>query len=126
MERSIIVSQICFYASSRPIEILTNFLTDDVGSRSLDSINEWINNDTYNHAILNYSYLKKNNNKISIYFFYDGYEKKEDPSRIKFETTKEQLLEILEKWEQIYKERYIYTSLFIDKDNIQFKGKNFD
>ena len=124
MERSVVnIRTDCVYASSRPIEILTNFLIDDVGGRSIDSLLEWINDDKYDFSILNYSYLKKDGGKIYIYFFYDGYGKKEDKKRERFETTKEHLIDIAKKWEKAYKEKYSYTLLFLKNNMIEIVGK---
>ena len=67
--------------------ILANFLNDDVGYRDIDSIVSWIDNDKYQVTTLNYSYIRKHDNKIYIYFLYDGYQLEEHEKREKFETS---------------------------------------
>jgi len=90
------------YSNSKPLAILTKFLTDDIGFRKIDSIINWIKDDSYSSMILNACYLVKYNEKIRIYFFYDGYEKEEHEKRIFFETSKDQLIELIQKWSNDY------------------------
>jgi len=90
------------YSYERSMSILANFLNDDVGYRDIDSIVSWIEDDKYQVTILNYSYIRKQkNNKIHIYFLYDGYQLEEHEKREKFETTKEELIDILTQWESL-------------------------
>jgi len=87
-------------STSRSLSLLVKFLSDDVGCRETESIVEWIKNDSYDSVVLNASYLVKHENKINIYFFYDGYGREEDKQREKFETSKDELINIIEKWSE--------------------------
>jgi len=86
------------YANSRSLMILAKFLIDDIGFGKIDSIINWINNDTYKSVVLNASYLVKNNDKINIYFFYDEYGKEENKKRERFAISKNNLIEIIKTW----------------------------
>ena len=85
-------------SSSATLNILAKFLIDDISYRKIDSIIEWIKNDSYNSVVLNACYLVKHNEKINIYFFYDGYGREEKEERERFETSQDKLINIIKKW----------------------------
>ena len=98
------------YASSKELSILRYFLMDDVGGRPINSLVNWLNNDNYESAVLNYSYIKKNGSKVLIYAFYDGYEREEHKDRDKFEIEKDELIKIAKQWQDVYS-KYIFMKI---------------
>jgi len=104
------------YSNSRPLSILVKFLTDDIGLRRIDSIVNWIKDERYKSVVLNACYLVKNDEKINIYFFYDGYARKEVEEREKFEISKDELVEVIKKWKVDYIDVPL-SSLIITVDN---------
>jgi len=101
MELAVVVAKDKFLsATSRSLNILVKFLTDDIGFRKIDSVVEWIKNDNYSSSVLNASYLVKHKNKINIYFFYDGYGRGKNKGREKFEISKDGLINVIEKWSE--------------------------
>jgi len=117
MELAVIVGKNeLLYSSTRSLAILVKFLIDDIGFRKIDSIIEWIKNDSYNLAVLNASYLAKHNEKINIYFFYDGYGREEKEEREKFVISKNELINVIKKWKTDHIEGS-YSSLVITVKN---------
>ena len=99
MELAIIVlTDQLLYSNSRPLSILAKFLIDDIGYKKIDSIIEWIKNDSYNSVVLNACYLVKHGEKINIYFFYDGYGREGKEERERFEISQDELIDIIKKW----------------------------
>jgi len=124
MEFSIILRKhVISYCSSTGVRILSRFLVDDIGGRKINSILDFIKNDKLDSVILNASYLKKHNDKIKIYFFYDGYEKVEDASRANFEIDKEYLAQVIKKWSDVFEKTYKCMIIEIEDGNIDFDLK---
>jgi len=113
MEISVISGSSCIFSYNRPIGILANFLTDDIGFRDIKYMIDWIKNDKYKVTTLNYSFIKKSGKNIHIYFLYDSYGINEHKKREKFETTKEDLINILKQWKDITKVRGL---IFLNKE----------
>jgi len=111
------------YASSKELSILSYFLIDDIGARTTDSLVNWLQDDKYESAVLNYSYIKKCNDKVRIYCFHDGYEREEAVDRKKFETTKSQLIEIAQKWQELYEATYTVVKIVKAGDNVSLTGR---
>jgi len=106
MEMSVVDNlNFCIFAYTRSIAILTNFLTDDIGSRNIKSMINWLKNDKYKVTTLNYSYIRKHGEKIYIYFLYDSYGLEEHEKRERFETTKEELIDVLKQWESMVEDK---------------------
>ena len=117
MKLAVVVSTYrLLYSNSRPLSILVKFLTDDVGLRRIDSIVNWINDEKYKSVVLNACYLVKHDEKINIYFFYDGYGREETEKREKFEISKDELVKVIKKWKVDYIDVPL-SSLIITVDN---------
>jgi len=123
MDISIIHINEVKYSSSEALSILSYFLADDIGPRKIDSLINWLQDDKYESAVLNYSYIKKNHDKINIYCFHDGYKREESEDRTKFETTKEELVKIANKWEELY-HKYRYVKILREGDMFTLTGRD--
>lgn len=84
--------------SDLKITHLGNFLTDDVGCRSVHFYKDWLNNPDDIEGGGNYSHLEKHDNKITIAFEYDWFH--DTPGAEVFETTIAELNHILDRWQE--------------------------
>lgn len=126
MNLAVIVGKSEFlYATSRSLAILVKFLIDDIGYRKIDSIMEWIKNDSYSSVVLNACYLVKHGENIEIYFFYDGYGREENVERERFEISQDELIDVIKKWKTEHIEGS-HSSLIITVENGKVKLDNRD
>lgn len=102
------------YSSTKHLSIFSYFLSIDIGGRTIDSLIEWLKNDKYESAVLNYSYIKKKNKKLLIFCFFDGYEREEDPERTNFEIDIENLIEVAIQWQELWQK---YFKIKISEEN---------
>jgi len=117
MELAILVlTDQLLYSNSRPLSILAKFLIDDIGYKKIDSIIEWIKNDSYNSVVLNACYLVKHGEDINVYFFYDGYGREEKEERERFVTSKNELIDVIKNWKTDHIEGP-HSSLVITVEN---------
>lgn len=120
-----IIGGVCklMYGSSRAMKILASFIIYDIGLRDPRYIIDWINNEEYQSAILNYSYIAKHDSKIKIYFFYDGYERRESEERDCFITDKETLIKIITGWEDGQKKPTAITIITKENEKVELTFK---
>jgi len=111
------------YSSSIPLTVLSYFLTDDVGARNVQSLISWLKNDQYESAVLNYSYIKKDENKVELYCFYDGYEREEHKDREKFEVEMPELIRIVMQWRDLYAQKHFPVKISEEEDGVFLTGR---
>lgn len=109
------------YSSSDSLSVLAYFLIDDIGGRSIDPLFEWLKNNEYEFVVLNYSFIKKNSPKVSIYCFYDGYEQEDNLHRDKFEIDIQDLIKIAKQWQELYS-KYCYIKIIEENGAISLYG----
>jgi hypothetical protein len=104
-------------------DILTNFLTTDVGSRALSWI-DWLNDPEDKLASANLTILAKDPDcpeDILIGDIFDDGPFDEVPH---FVIKKNNLIELLRKWDELYKQEVSYIILTIDDDQyVHIEGK---
>ena len=103
-------------ADNSKMEILGLFLTNDVGS--ITFWKNWINNPEYEDTVGNLTFIEKENNKIII-----GDLWAEDWYETIFETTQKQLLEILDRWEELCKQQPREIIITQQDDEISIKER---
>ncbi len=99
------------------LEVLGHFLTNDVDSIAFWK--EWINNSKYEDTAGNFTFLEKEGDKIII-----GYLYAEDEYKNIFETTQKQLLEILDHWEELCKQRPHEIIITKEGDKVTLEGRD--
>ncbi len=104
-------------ADNSKMEILGLFLTNEVDDTTFWK--DWINNPAYEDTTGNLMFVDKKNNKIIIGHLYT-----EDWYETVFETTKKQFLEILDRWEELCKQRPREIIITKEGDKVTLEGKN--
>jgi len=121
MHISIINTDNNIYSSSKALTILSYFLMDDIGTRKIESVINWLKDDEYESAVLNYSYIKKSNNMVNIYCFYDGYEREEHSEREVFVIEKAELIKLVQQWGQVCT-TFEYVKIIKEGNSISLTG----
>ena len=107
-------------ASTPRMSILANFLESDYGS-GRSSFKEWTNNEEYKFIEGNISWLEKENDDVIITYLFD---RSEDIYEHAFRTSKKQFLELLNKWEKLYKEGPKEIIITYEDGKIHLEGIN--
>jgi hypothetical protein len=85
-------------ASDVAISHLAFFLTDDTGCTGVQPWKDWLNNPSTRTTTSNYSYLKKSNETVEIWFEYDYLNN--IPDTVPFKVTIAELNYILDRWQE--------------------------
>ena len=101
---------------------LAYFLTDDIGPRDGQFFKEFLNDTTRTTTNSNYAYLEKIGNKIIIGFEDDQYEVPLEKQHV-FETTKEQLKYIIDRWVELWHKDAKEILITRDGDKVTVEGK---
>lgn len=109
------------YHDEKGILHLASFLTDDVGQDGQPFI-RFLNDDSRTTTNCNYAYLEKINGKIIIGFEDDQYEVPLEKQNV-FETTKEQLHYIIDRWVELKKQDAKAILITRDGDKVTVEGK---
>jgi len=110
------------YKDGSGLLILAFFLTDDVGPEG-QTFKEWIDSPTETETSSNASYLEKRNNGIIIGAEWDKFDGIALGKQHVFETTKEQLKYIIDRWVELWHKDAKEILITRDGDNITVEGK---
>lgn len=102
------------------LAILCFFLLDDVEYHAINILRGWIDDPCSTQNSSNYSYQKKNGDKIQINSLMNWGQAKEEI----FESTADELHAILNRWEKLCKQRPNEIIITKDNDRITLEGKN--
>ena len=106
-------------ANSVSIGILGFFLRDEVGYEVV-SYKDWISNPNYDYTAGNTIYLEKKDDNIILGDLYADKEYEEDV----LEIPQKQLLDILDKWEELCKQMPKEILITMEGDKITLEGKD--
>lgn len=101
------------------LAILCFFLIDDVGYYAINMLRGWMDDPCATQNSSNYSYQKKNGDKIQINNLMNWGQAKEEV----FEITADALHTLLDHWEKLCKQRPNEVIIIKDNDTIMLEGK---
>lgn len=106
--------------NNEPLTTIASFLTDDVGQR-VQNWKNWINNPQHDDTSSNISYLEKEGDNIVVGYLFAP---DDDPYKYSVTLSKQNLLETLEQWEQLCKEKPQEIWIFEENGRVWLEGKN--